>query len=434
MAIHIINVPDIGEGIAETEIAEWLVAPGDLVVEDQPIAAVMTDKATVEIPSPVAGRVIALAAETGTILAVGAELIRLEVEGAGNAQKPSSPVKTEAQARAQNPAPTAAAVRAPTPAPPPTPAPAKTAITGAGCASRAGAVPVRPAAGAALASPAVRTLARERGIDLRQIPGSGREGRVLREDVEGFDPFASQRGPRPDASVEEIKVIGLRRRISQRMEEANRIPHITIVEELDVSALETLRQSLNARAKGKPDQPRLTLLPFLIRALVIAVADQPVMNAHHLADDGILRRFGGIHAGIATQTDAGLVVPVLRHAEALDLNATAAEIARLADAARAGRASRDELSGSTITISSLGALGAIATTPILNAPEVAIIGVNRMAIRPFWNGSGFEPRRMMNISCSFDHRIIDGHDAALFVQRLKQLLETPALLFIEAPK
>ena len=305
-------------------------------------------------------------------------------------------------------------------------------------------LPSAPTLPSVLASPAVRALARERGIDLRLVPGSGREGRILREDVEGFDPFASQpfasqpfasqRGPRPDASVEDIKVIGLRRRISQRMEEANRIPHITIVEELDVSALEALRQSLNVRAKGKAGQPRLTLLPFLIRALVIAVADQPVMNAHHLADDGILRRFGGIHAGIATQTDAGLVVPVLRHAEALDLNAIAAEIGRLADAARSGRASRDELSGSTITISSLGALGAIATTPILNAPEVAIIGVNRMAIRPFWNGSGFEPRRMMNISCSFDHRIIDGHDAALFVQRLKELLETPALLFIEAPK
>ncbi|SED64768.1 dihydrolipoamide acetyltransferase family protein [Rhodobacter sp. 24-YEA-8] len=422
MGIHSIRVPDIGEGIAETEIAEWLVSPGDLVAEDQPVAAVMTDKATVEIPSPVAGRVIALAAETGTILAVGAELIRLEVDGPGSAPLPadllsSDPLAPETVAPVADTSATVASVVQASDPVKPVAIPAKAA---------------QPATGAVLAAPSVRAFARERGIDLRLLTGSGPEGRILREDIERFDPFASRHGPRPDLSVTESRVIGLRRRISQRMEEANRIPHITIIEEIDVSALETLRQSLNTRAKNRPGVAKLTLLPFLIRALVIAVADQPVMNAHHLADEGILRRFGGLHAGIATQTEAGLVVPVLRHAETLDLTGIASEIARLAEAARDGRASREELSGSSITISSLGALGAIATTPILNAPEVAIIGVNRMAIRPFWNGSGFEPRRMMNISCSFDHRIIDGHDAALFVQHLKELLETPALLFLEA--
>lgn len=422
MGIHSIRVPDIGEGIAETEIAEWLVSPGDLVAEDQPVAAVMTDKATVEIPSPVAGRVIALAAETGTILAVGAELIRLEVDGPGSAPLPadllsSDPLAPETLAPVADTSATAASVAPASDPVKPAAIPANTA---------------QPATGAVLAAPSVRAFARERGIDLRLLAGSGPEGRILREDVERFDPFASRHGRGPDLSVTESRVIGLRRRISQRMEEANRIPHISIIEEIDVSALETLRQSLNTKAKDRPGVAKLTLLPFLIRALVIAVADQPVMNAHHLADEGILRRFGGLHAGIATQTEAGLVVPVLRHAETLDLTGIASEIARLAEAARDGRASREELSGSSITISSLGALGAIATTPILNAPEVAIIGVNRMAIRPFWNGSGFEPRRMMNISCSFDHRIIDGHDAALFVQRLKELLETPALLFLEA--
>lgn len=421
MGIHVIRVPDIGEGIAETEIAEWLVAPGDLLAEDQPVAAVMTDKATVEIPSPVAGRVVALAAEAGQVLAVGAELIRLEVAGEGNLGASDSAPPVPQAVASPTPAP-APVPPAPEPAPAPQPKVAPAAAKPA---------PSRPAAGAVLAAPSVRALARERGIDLRLVPGSGPEGRILREDVEGFDPFATTSGNRPDLSVEEVKVIGLRKRISQRMEEANRIPHITIVEEIDATALEALRQRLNDRAKTRPGAVRLTLLPFVTRAIVLGVADQPVMNAHHDAAAGLLRKFGGVHIGIAAQTPAGLVVPVLRHAEARGLSDTAAEISRLADAAREGRATRDELSGSTITITSLGTLGAIATTPILNAPEVAIVGINRMAVRPFWNGTSFEPRKMMNISCSFDHRIIDGWDAAVFLQRLKELLETPALLFVE---
>lgn len=416
MGTHVIRVPDIGEGIAETEIAEWLVAPGDLVAEDQPIAAVMTDKATVEIPSPVAGRVLALAAETGATIAVGAELIRLEVEGAGNLGD-----------RPEPPAPARVAVAAPAAPEPATAAPAPAAAPKA-AARPASAAPPK---GAPLAAPSVRALARDKGIDLRLIAGTGPEGRILREDVEGFDPFARTTGPRPDTSFEDVKVIGLRKRISQRMDQANRVPHITIIEEVDATELETLRQRLNARAKGKADAVKLTLLPFIARAIVLAVAEQPVMNAHHDAEAGTLRKFGGVHIGIAAQTPTGLVVPVLRHAEARGLGDTAREIARLADAARDGHATREELGGSTITITSLGALGAIATTPILNVPEVAIVGINRMATRPHWNGSGFEPRKMMNISCSFDHRVIDGWDAAVFVQSLKEMLESPALLFAE---
>lgn len=421
MGVHVIRVPDIGEGIAETEIAEWLVAAGDLIKEDQPLAAVMTDKATVEIPSPVSGRIIALAAAVGDTIAVGAELIRLEVEGEGNL-KDDLTVPKSAEKKQPASAPheqNAKAAAAP-------------ALSKRAEAQPIAPKPTRPAREGVLAAPSVRALAREMGIDLRQVAGSGPQGRILRQDVETFDPVASSSsGPRPDHSVEEVRVIGLRRRISLRMEEANRIPHITIIEEVDVSAIEALRQTLNAKAKATGDAVKLTLLPFITRAIVRAVADQPVMNAHHDAESGLIRKFGGVHVGIAAQTPGGLVVPVLRHAEALGLRDTAVEIGRLAEAAREGRATREELTGSTITVTSLGTLGAIATTPILNAPEVAIVGINRMAIRPFWNGTGFEPRKMMNISCSFDHRIIDGWDAAIFVQRLKELLETPALLFVE---
>jgi 2-oxoisovalerate dehydrogenase E2 component (dihydrolipoyl transacylase) len=410
MGVHIIRVPDIGEGIAETEIAEWLVAPGDLVAEDQPLAAVMTDKATVEIPSPVAGRVIACAADTGDTIAVGAELIRLEVVGAGNlGDAPPAEV-----------APVGAV-----PPPPHTPAPPSAQPE-----TNVQSTPAASPADASLAAPSVRALARDLGIDLRQVRGTGPQGRILREDVEGFaGPQPANRGLiATNSAVEEVRIIGLRKRIAARMEEANRIPHITIVEEIDANALETLRQKLNERPKNAI---KLTLLPFLARAIVRAVAEQPVMNAHHDAAAGILRQFGGVHLGVATQTPSGLVVPVLRHAESYGLTGTAAEIARLAEAAREGRATREELSGSTITISSLGPVGAIATTPILNAPEVAIVGVNRLAIRPFWNGTAFEPRKMMNLSCSFDHRVVDGWDAAMFVQHLKTLLEMHALLFVE---
>ncbi|HRO16484.1 MAG TPA: dihydrolipoamide acetyltransferase family protein, partial [Paracoccus sp. (in: a-proteobacteria)] len=250
------------------------------------------------------------------------------------------------------------------------------------------------------------------------------------EDLDAFiasGGIPAPSGPRPDTSTEEIRVIGVRRKIAERMEAASSVPHITIVEEVDATALEDLRTRMNAPGKG----PKLNPLPFLARAIVRAVREQPMLNAHYDSAAGLIRRFGAVHIGIAAQTPSGLMVPVLRHAEALDLRTAAAEIARLAAAARDGTAKRDELSGSTITITSLGPLGAIATTPILNMPEVAIVGVNRLAVRPFWNGAAFEPRRMMNLSCSFDHRVIDGWDAAVFVARLKELLETPALMFVE---
>lgn len=431
MGIHSIRMPDIGEGIAEAEIAEWLVAPGETVREDDPLVAVMTDKATVEIPSPVTGKLVWQAGQPGDVLAVGAELVRLEVDGAGNvaggapdAEAPprdAAPEPVGAIPAEEKPAGKDPAQDAPPTAPPPS-------------APRAGvppaAAPLRPAGEKPLAAPSVRARARDAGVDLRLVRGSGPAGRITHDDLETFiasGGLPAPAGPRPDETVEEIRVIGLRRKIAERMEAASRVPHITIVEELDATALEALRARMNAAAKG----PRLTPLAFIARAVVAALRDQPMLNAHYDAEAGLIRRFGGVHLGLAAQTPAGLMVPVLRHAEARDLRDIAAEIARLAQAAKDGTAKREELTGSTITITSLGALGAIATTPILNVPEVAIIGVNRLATRPHWTGSAFEPRQMMNLSCSFDHRVIDGWDAAVFVARLKELLETPALIFVE---
>ena len=411
MGLFAIRMPDIGEGIAEAEIAEWLVGIGDTVQEDQALCAVMTDKATVEIPSPVRGKVIWRAADIGEILAVGAELIRLEVEGDGNSA-------TAAQVVERTPAAVPAVVE-PTIKPVPLAAEPVTS-------------PMRAEGERPIAPPSVRVRARAAGVDLRQVRGSGPMGRITHDDLAQFIALGGQvvasNGPKPDTTVEDIRIIGMRRKISQNMAAANTIPHITIVEEVDVSALEDLRAKLNADNTGT----KLTMLPFIALAIVRAVRHQPHLNAHHLPDEELSRRFGAVNIGIATQTPKGLMVPVIRHAEARTLRDMAAEIARLAEACRTGSALREDLSGSTITITSLGVLGAIATTPILNAPEVAIVGVNRMAVRPHWNGSAFEPRRMMNLSCSFDHRVIDGWDAAVFVNKLKTLLEAPAMIFVEA--
>ncbi|WP_431270760.1 dihydrolipoamide acetyltransferase family protein [Dankookia sp. P2] len=293
----------------------------------------------------------------------------------------------------------------------------------------------RPPGERPIASPAVRLRAREAGIDLRQLRGSGPARRIRHEDLDallrggdgGAAPAPAARGA--DTRVEEIKVTGLRRRIAERMAEATRrVAHFSYVEEIDLTALEELRAALNAGAAARP---KLTLLPFLMLAVVRAIADFPQMNALYDDEAGIIRRHGGVHLGIATQTPSGLVVPVVRHAEARDLWDCAAELKRLSEAARTGQAARDELGGSTITITSLGALGGIASTPVVNWPEVAIIGVNRMAVRPMWIGGGVVPRKMMNLSCSFDHRVIDGYDAAVFVQRIKGLLEQPARIFLE---
>ncbi|MBB2700883.1 2-oxo acid dehydrogenase subunit E2 [Rhizobium phaseoli] len=411
MGEFIIKMPDVGEGVAEAELVEWHVKAGDPVREDMVIAAVMTDKATVEIPSPVSGTVIWLAGEIGDRIAVKAPLVRIETAGnAGEAppvQISQAPVAEPVKVEAARPAPAAAA--------PPAPA--------------------SPPAEKPLAAPSVRLFARESGVDLRQVQGTGPAGRILREDVEQFlsqgaAPATAKNGLVRKTATEEIKLTGLRRRIAEKMVlSTSRIPHITYVEEVDMTALEELRATMNSdRREG---HSKLTVLPFLMRALIKAISQQPEVNATFDDDAGIITRHSAVHIGIATQTPAGLTVPVVRHAEARGIWDCAAEMVRLAEAARSGTATRDELSGSTITISSLGALGGIVSTPVINHPEVAIIGVNKIATRPVWDGTQFVPRKMMNLSSSFDHRIIDGWDAATFVQRIRTLLETPALIFIE---
>jgi 2-oxoisovalerate dehydrogenase E2 component (dihydrolipoyl transacylase) len=417
MAERVIRLPDVGEGVAEAELVEWRVKIGDLVREDEVLAAVMTDKATVEIPSPVHGEVLWLGCEIGDALAVGSPLIRLKVAGEEGSPEP--------EAKPQPPSEKKPDVVSRPAVPTPAPAPLTSAPFGA----------PRPEGEKPLASPAVRLRARETGIDLRQVSGAGPAGRITHQDLESFIARGSQSAPtiglQRNTSVKDVKLVGLRRKIAERMALAkSHIPHITYVEEVDVTALEELRAALNKQKR--PVQPKLTLLPFLMRAMVKAIADQPHLNALFDDEAGILHQHGGVHIGIAARTPAGLVVPVVRHAEARDLWDCGAELNRLAEAARTGSTTREELSGSTITITSLGAMGGVATTPLINYPEVAIVGVNKIMTRPVWDGSGFIPRKMMNLSCSFDHRVVDGWDSAVFVQRIKTLLETPAMIFVEA--
>ncbi len=445
MGTYVIKMPDIGEGIAEVELVTWHVAVGDAVGEDQNLADVMTDKAMVEIPSPVVGKVIALGGQPGEVIPVGGELIRLEVEGQGNADDaaPAGPAaapaiapdmaQTEGAALSekivQHAAP--AEVARPQAAAPASASPAKKAPS-----PSRGKPAARAAGEAPLASPAVRKRAWDMGIELRFVPGSGPDGRVLHEDLDAYREGTSQGQPASASRYEtrhdenEIPIIGLRRKIAQKMQEAKRrIPHFTYVEEIDVTDLEILRVQLNH--KWGDERGKLTLLPFLARAMVIALRDYPQMNARFDDDNDKVTRYGAVHLGIATQSEAGLSVPVLRHAESLDLWATAAEIVRLADAVRTGKASREELSGSTITISSLGPLGGLVSTPVINYPEVAIVGVNRIIERPVFRHGTVVGRKLMNLSSSFDHRVVDGMDAAEFIQAVRRLLETPALLFVE---
>ncbi len=429
MAHHIIKMPDIGEGIAEVELAAWHVKAGDTIVEDQVLADVMTDKATVEIPSPVSGTVVSLGGEAGQVFPVGAELIRIETAG----DAAPSP-------RTAAPPPAAKAPVAPSP---PGAAPAMAGLASAGAAPRPAPPPApTPAArpeDRPIASPSVRRRAWELGIDLREVRATGTAGRVMHADLEVFAKTkpAAPRSTAPAVPVgtprdgiETIPVIGLRRKIAMKMQDAKRrIPHFSYVEEVDVTELETLRAALNERhgaSRGK-----LTLLPFLMRAITLAVVEHPEVNARFDDEKGVLTRHAAVHLGIATQTDVGLMVPVVRHAEALDLWSSAAEVVRLAAAARAGNITRDELSGSTITITSLGPLGGIVTTPIINHPEVAIVGVNRIVERPMIRGGLVVPRKLMNLSSSFDHRVVDGQIAAEFIQALRARLESPGLLFVE---
>ena len=449
MAKRIVKLPDIGEGVAEAEVTAWHVKVGDTVREDQPIADVMTDKATVEIPAPVAGTVVALGGETGQMLAVGSPLVTLETEGGASApeepeaesatQPPHAEVLAEGEPRstqgqgASFEAPRSGAPqdeevgrkKAP-PAPSPKPAP-RTAPSSLG--------PPRPEGEKPIASPAVRKRALEAGVDLRQVRGSGPAGRIGHDDLDAFMQTGGAPAPAgttrvANTAVEEIKVTGLRRRIAQKMAESKRrAAHFSYVEEVDVTALEELRAALNKKHGDK--RAKLTLIPFLVQALVKTLPDFPQMNVHYDDDADVIHRFGAVHAGIATQTPNGLMVPVIRHAEARDMWEIAGEVRRLADAARTGLATREELSGSTITITSLGPLGGIVTTPVLNRPEVAILGVNKQVMRPVWQDNAFVPRLTMNLSASFDHRVVDGYDAALFVQAIKALLETPAMLFMD---
>lgn len=436
MGTRSIKLPDVGEGIAEAELVEWSVKVGDIVKEDQVVAAVMTDKATVEIPTPVGGTVLALGGEVGAVMAIGSELIRLDVPGVAD-QEPTVPPPVQAPAIAPEAASVLAEVPgamplsvkpAPAIARPTPPAPSAPLLPSAG-----GAAP-RAAGEKPLASPAVRQRAREAGIELAYVPGTGPAGRITQEDLDRFiaNPVrvAPPSGRQPNLAVEEVRITGLRRRIAQNMAEATRrIAHFTYVDEVDITALEETRAAMNAAAG--PDAPKLTLLPFLMLALVKAIARFPQMNAHFDDEADIVRRFGAVHLGIATQTPSGLMVPVVHHAEALGLHDCARAVKRLSEAARQGHATREELSGSTITITSLGALGGIVTTPVINRPEVAIIGVNKMQIKPVWQNNAFVPRRVMNLSSSFDHRVIDGYDAAEFIQAVRALLETPAMIFVE---
>ncbi|KER71426.1 branched-chain alpha-keto acid dehydrogenase subunit E2 [Burkholderia cepacia] len=442
MGIHVIKMPDIGEGIAEVELVAWHVEVGQTIKEDQPLADVMTDKAAVEIPSPVTGKVLELGGRIGEMMAVGSELIRLEVEGDGNL-KAGAPVRESkvetapvaaAPSKAVAEAPVESSAKPATKHAPVEPRRAKHAErTEHAAPPRAALAPgERP-----LASPAVRQRAWDMGVELRYVRGTGEAGRILHADLDAYagtgsgavrGSHAHGYGERNDET--DVPVIGLRRAIARKMQEAKRrIPHFSYVEEIDVTELESLRTELNRRhgdARGK-----LTPLPLLIRAMVIALRDFPQINARFDDEAGVVTRYGAVHMGVATQTDGGLTVPVLRHAEARDVWSISAEIARLADAVRTNRAQRDELSGSTITISSLGALGGIVSTPVINHPEVGIVGVNRIVERPMIRDGAVVARKMMNLSSSFDHRVVDGADAAEFIQAVRAVLERPALLFVE---
>ncbi|MFJ7106466.1 dihydrolipoamide acetyltransferase family protein [Pseudomonas sp. NPDC098740] len=423
MGTHVIKMPDIGEGIAEVELSVWHVKVGDMVVEDQVLADVMTDKAMVDIPSPVNGKVIALGGVPGEVMAVGSILISIEVEGAGN-------VKESAQPAPVKEAPVAA----------PKVAAAVESKPVAAAAPRAavcqGPMVAREADERPLASPAVRKHALDLGIQLRLVRGTGPAGRVLHEDLDAY--LAQGQQPQSTAAAayaqrndeEQIPVIGMRRKIAQRMQDATqRAAHFSYVEEIDVTAVEELRAHLNE--KHGATRGKLTLLPFLVRALVVALRDFPQINARYDDEAQVITRLGAVHVGIATQADIGLMVPVVRHAETRSLWDSAQEISRLATAARNGKASRDELSGSTITLTSLGALGGIVSTPVLNLPEVAIVGVNKIVERPMVVKGQIVIRKMMNLSSSFDHRVVDGMDAAQFIQAIRGLLEQPATLFVD---
>jgi 2-oxoisovalerate dehydrogenase E2 component (dihydrolipoyl transacylase) len=390
MTRHVMRLPDLGEGTVSAEVIAWKVAPGDVIREDAPLVEMSTEKAVVEVPSPVGGRVVALGGKPGDVIAVGAELAVFELDSAAVSAAP---------AVAASPA------AAPTPA-------RTTAAAGT----------VVPPSGRVRASPATRRRAFEAGIDLAAVRGSGPQGRILKLDLD--------RARSGNDGVTEIPVIGIRRLIAQRMAEAKRVaPHFAYVEEVDVTELEALRVALNARRPA--GAPSLTYLPFIVRALAQVLREFPQCNSHYDEKRNVLLRHAAVHAGIATQTPDGLKVPVVRDVLAHDREGLVAEIRRVSEAARAGRARREELTGSTITVTSLGKLGGIVSTPILNLPEVAIVGVNKAVERVVALDGKIAIRRMMNLSSSFDHRFVDGFDAAAMIQALKVRLEHPTEIFGE---
>ena len=432
MANYQFKLPDVGEGTVEAEVVEWHVAPGDLVDEDQTLVEVMTDKATVELPSPVPGKVLACNGQPGEMMAVGSVLVELETESDGEESAPST---TEAMPAAEfipTLQPVAAAVapaQNPVPEPPaqpvsmPVPAPAPPLTTKLASGARP------------LASPAVRKMAREAGIDLAAVTGAGPSGRIRKEDLarhmEGNGDGQMPELPVGEKrfGVQEIRIIGVRRLIAQRMAESKRsIPHFAYVEEVDVTELERLRRHLNNQYAGS--RPKLTYLPFMMRALARVLPQYPQCNAVYDEERNVIMQHDAVHVGVATQTDAGLKVPVVRHVEALGLWQCAAEVKRVSEAARSGSASKADLTGSTITLTSLGPLAGIVTTPVINHPEVAIIGPNKAVDRVVVEGGNMVVRRMMNISSSFDHRFVDGYDAAAMIQSLKGMLENPATIFV----
>ncbi len=450
MGKYAFRLPDIGEGIAEAEISEWYVAVGDTVEEDQQLVDVMTDKATVDISSPVSGKVVSLNGAVGDMLAVGSVLVEFEVAGDADADAADDSAATAKKAGAAEPSKkdepaqkgkaateeksgksateTASSSSA---------KPAKTAADAAkdgSPAMRRGAASAK-GSGAPLASPATRRKAHEHGIALQYVPGTGPAGRILEADLEayianGAPTGRSGSGLRQRTGVEDIRIVGMRRRIAEKMQQSKRsIPHFCYVEEFDMTALEELRATMNAGRNE--DQPKLTVLPFLIRAVARLLPSYAMLNGHYDEGEEVFRAHEAFHAGIATQTERGLSVPVVRHAESLGVWDCAAEIRRVSEAAREGTASRDELSGSTLTITNLGPLGGISATPVINHPEVGIIGPNKMVDRPVVIDGRIEIRKIMNVSSSFDHRIVDGYDAARFIQDLKRLIECPALIFAE---
>ncbi|QLC26536.1 2-oxo acid dehydrogenase subunit E2 [Parasphingopyxis algicola] len=425
MAKYKFKLPDIGEGIAEAEIVAWHVEVGDEIEEDQGIADMMTDKATVEMESPVSGTVVELNGEEGEMLAIGSILAVIETDDIPDEDEEAAIAeKVKAQADEQGAdaeeADEEPEAEAPEPAPAKEPEPAAE-------------VPAEPQnRERILASPAVRQRARDLGVDLAQVEPHG--DRIRHADLDAYLTYGAGQGYQaPGRSRkrenEEIKVIGLRRRIAENMAASKRhIPHFTYVEEIDVTELEDMRGDLNG---SRGDRPKLTVLPFIVAAICKTVPDFPMINATYDDEGGKVTRHGAVHLGMATQTDTGLIVPVIRDAQDKNVWQLAQEIARLSEAARTGKAKSEELSGGTLTLTSLGPLGGIATTPVINRPEVAIIGPNKIVERPAIVNGELEARKQMNLSISCDHRVVDGYDAASYVQALKKLLETPVLIFAD---